>query len=111
MVLITTCGASSTIMGAICRVKSPGRELALGVAPGPIDIGCCGGLVPCANAGGSMSGPVAITVAHPNRTKSLRFMRSLYRLSARAVPGPALFRRGALGVSYGVPTGFRQRGA
>jgi hypothetical protein len=45
-------------------------------------VGCCNGRRTsrsaggCANAGRSMPDPVAITVAHPNRTKSLRCKRS-----------------------------------
>jgi len=55
-VLITTRGASSTVMGAICKVKSTASAV---VFDG------------CAKARGSL---LATTVAHPNRTKSLRFI-------------------------------------
>src|SRR5580700_6650241 len=82
MVLITTCGASSIIIGAICKVKSAGYPVATKVAA----LGSCRGLGAwqsggaCAKAGRSKSALVAIKVAHPNRKKSLRFMRSLSQL-------------------------------
>ena len=78
IVLMTTCGASSTIMGAIRRVKSAAPPLAFG--SDGLAIGFCGGrgaglsASGSANAGRSFPAPAPITVAHPSRTKSLRFI-------------------------------------
>jgi hypothetical protein len=59
---MTTCGANSTIMGAIRSVKSAAR---LESCPGAGDL---------ANAGRNVPAPAPITVAHPSRTKSRRFI-------------------------------------
>src|ERR1700733_3711871 len=78
MVLIATRGANSTIIGAMRSMKSAALAVAFGSED---DIGCDGdpGLCPvagiCANAGRSLSAPVAIRVANPSRTKSLRLMQ------------------------------------
>jgi hypothetical protein len=73
-VLISTRGASSTIIGAIrsmnCAAPPFGSEA--DIAGG--DSVTCGIAVECANAGRSLAVPVAIRVANPCRTKSLRLM-------------------------------------
>src|SRR5580692_4893504 len=80
---MTTLGASSTIMGAICRVKSAACPVAF-ASNGTIRY--CGGPGTCCgsrdfpSAGRSLAAPVAIMVAHPSRTKSLRFTRSSSRM-------------------------------
>src|SRR5271168_2791609 len=78
MVLIATRGANSTIIGAIRSMKSAPLAVAFGSED---DIGCGSDPGPCpvdsvrASAGRSLPAPVAIRVANPRRTKSLRLMQ------------------------------------
>src|SRR5580698_4351115 len=81
MVLIATRGANSTIIGAIRSMKSAAPAVAFGSGA---NIGCANDSGPSAvarvraNAGRSLPAPVAITVAKPSRTKSLRLIQRHY---------------------------------